>query len=191
MMGKESRIFTKKFHLSAIRWPLLALSWILFVTALFMPGVYTQTGIVSSQYATLPTWIVILWIVFLIPGVFLERGGASDFFHNYLRHGWIVPATALVILSVIVGCVFFLISPLFLFLAPRFRFISNFRWISFCFLGGWLLPFWGWLFYQETTFLIGYYLIAAALTLAFFAVILTPIPHAQNGRRGFEPLVKH
>ncbi len=90
----------------------------------------------------------------------------------------------------IFSLILFLLSPGYLLRAPRSPRIARRGWLSWSLVAWWLMPIYTWLSNESGTLLYGYYVLAAACTLVFFAILWTPTPPAVRAGHGFEPVMK-
>jgi hypothetical protein len=187
-MGKTSEILAAPLPLSAARWYLLATGWIGFWISLWLPGWYG--AFLWGKPQVMPTWATMAWIVMwpcATIGNVWEDGFAA--ISEVLRHsGAVGLAMPFACLVMSFSLILFLLSPSYLLRAPRFPRIARRRWLSWSLLAWWLTPIYQSYSNGKGEFLYGYYALAVACTLVFFAIMLTP-PAARRAR-GFEPVMK-
>lgn len=165
-----------RFHFLASRWFILMLGWMLFWTTLWLPAVYWP-GNAWSNGGVYRNWIILIFSVIAI----LEPLNAIKGF----REAFIIGNGIIVV----VGTLFFLLSPVFLALQHQSRIIIRLSWIAPSLLAIWLIPISSWLADEQVHYLYGYYGLAIGYTLVFLAIV--PFPWNRRSKwRGFEPILQ-
>lgn len=164
-----------------VRWFVLGFGWIIFILSLNLRW-YEAAPQSWDLFGNAKVW---QWLLIFAAEPFVIIGESF----SRLDFNWENLLGLLLISTFLWGTITFLISPLLVTFRNRARLMRLCCWTSVSMLSAWIPLFTDKLSSNQTSLLLGYYLLAGAYTLVFLAIFQLP-KWPKRERRGFEVIVK-